>query len=298
MKSLIIGISLFAITICQGNLVTTIHPDSIFVGMPCYLKITAELGSTQYPRFPEITSQQDKMKVENIEYFNNTVTYTFTFWEVGEAIIPSIPVQIMENNNEFEIIDTDEIKISIYSGLNSTSNDIRDIKQMRNINFIKENNLIIFSTLILLSVIVLVYFWKKRRIQINKADKWIPPPEKPYTAAINSIKSLDYPHPVNSENVERFYLELSSLIRKYIGAEFYFKATEMTTNEVCNYINSRQLFNLDILQNFQSILVKSDLFKYAGFIPENGAFSEDSQICINLIKEIHSSKISTTNNNP
>lgn len=277
----------------QGQLIISIQPDSIFIGLPVELKIAANLKETYYPRFPNLLSEHDNMKIENIDLTENEVSYTLTFWEVGEILIPSIPVQIMQNNIEMEIIETDEIKINILSIINSRSNDIKEIKRLRDIEFTNLRVRILFIGLIVFSFTILFYLMRKRKLKIIKAEKWVPQPEKPHIYAINKLENLNPPYPKTSISVEDYYIEISAILRKYIGSKYYFKATEMTTIEICDYFIGIELFDNNLSMKIESILSKADMSKYARFIPENNEFSADSIKCINLIREIESAQIKT-----
>ena len=46
----------------QGQLIISIQPDSIFIGLPVELNIVANLEETYYPRFSDLLSENDNMK--------------------------------------------------------------------------------------------------------------------------------------------------------------------------------------------------------------------------------------------
>ena len=275
----------------QGHFIISIQPDSIFIGLPVELNIAANLEETYYPRFSDLLSESDNMKIEKIDLTGNEVSYTLTFWELGKIIIPSIPVQIMQNNIEMDIIGTDEITINILSILNSRSKDIKEIKRLRDIEFTNLRLRILFLGLIIFSFAILFYLMRKRKLKIFKVEKWVPPPKKPYIYAINKLKKLIPPYPITSISVENYYIKISSILRNYLGSEYYFKATEMTTSEIYDYFIDIEIFDNNLSLKIESILSKADMSKYAQFIPEKTEFSADSIKCINLIREIESTRI-------
>ena len=77
------------------------------------------------------------------------------------------------------------------------------------------------------------------------------------------------------------------IFRKYLAEEFYFKALEMTTNEILNFFKNKNLFLGVLTDDITELLNRADLSKYAMQVPDKDYFISDKEKAIYLVKTIH-----------
>ena len=108
-----------------------IIPDTAFVGSLIELQVSVEnLQSTEVPVFNEIEGSKEEFTVVDKVLTPSSISYFLQFWKVGLIIIPSISVDI-NNNNDVIRIQTSKISVNILSNISTSSNEIRSIKPMK-----------------------------------------------------------------------------------------------------------------------------------------------------------------------
>ena len=147
----------------NNKVITLIDSNNILIGQPIQLNIQANLDTLHFARYPDLKNIDNKINVENVQLSENDVTYTIKIWDVGKIEIPSIPVEIIYNNQLIEIIKTKELIISEESLINKNTENIKNIKSFRKINL--SNHLIsyFFILIILLSGFIILYLYKNNK---------------------------------------------------------------------------------------------------------------------------------------
>lgn len=284
---LFLSFILFSISFSQISMNYFIRQDSIYIGDIVNFVIELKISSGQVPVFPEINSNSDIMTVHGKRIGENFVEYDLSFWETGMAIIPTIPIQVMENNQLKLSLETDSLHIEIFSLIDSQEESIRGLKGMKNIEMIStlEKGLIVLC--IILGTLIAVYFWRKRELKNTLKRKKYKFVEPIHLRIQKSLENLEIPFPINWENAESYYLKLTYLFREYLGEEFYFRALEMTTKEIIEFIQHKNIINDEICIELEELLNRADLSKYAKQIPEKEFFISDKNKAIKLIKLFH-----------
>jgi hypothetical protein len=283
----ILSLLLLSISFSQISMNYFIRQDSVYIGDIVNYVIELKTSSNQVPIFPEINSESDMMSVHGKRIGNNFVEYDISFWETGIATIPMIPIQIMENNQLKLTLETDSLQVQIFSLLNAEEMSIRGLKGMKNIEMISpfEKGLIIFC--IILGVLIAIYIWRKRERKNKLKRKKYKFVEPIHIRIQKSLENLEIPFPINWENAEKYYLNLTYLFREYLGEKFYFRALEMTTKEIIEFIQNKNIIEYDICIELEELLNRADLSKYAKQIPEKDFFISDKNKAIKLVKLFH-----------
>ena len=129
------------------------------------------------------------------------------------------------------------------------------------------------------------YYFKKEK---KKNKKIVSPLE----AALNDFTLLDKKDLVTQEKIKEYYIELSEIVRSYIGKDVAIPTLEVTTDELISLLeihNKSKKIGIEkerikILHNF---LRNADLVKFAKAKPEEEQIQEDRTTAENLINEIH-----------
>lgn len=119
----------------------------------------------------------------------------------------------------------------------------------------------VIVTLVLLLVAgVLLWAWRRRAAIVAV--------EAAHDVALARLRNLRAQPRQNHDDVDAFYVELSSLVRDYVEARFGLHAPELTTEEfLIAARDADQLAPLD-REFLGDLLTESDQVKFAGFVPE------------------------------
>lgn len=125
----------------------------------------------------------------------------------------------------------------------------------------------------------------KRFLSKPRTILQMPPPEPPHEIALRALRALKNKGWIESENVEPFYVELSSIVRRYIEDRFGIRAPERTTEEfIREAAQSRDLSSAqqELVRGF---LEQSDLVKFARFRPGRADMVAAFEAAERLIRE-------------
>jgi hypothetical protein len=92
-----------------------------------------------------------------------------------------------------------------------------------------------------------------------------PPPLKPHETALNALRDLLAKGWIESENAEPFYIELSSIIRRYLEDRFGLRAPERTTEEFIREATTSRFLSSDHQILTSEFLEQCDLVKFARY---------------------------------
>jgi hypothetical protein len=125
--------------------------------------------------------------------------------------------------------------------------------------------------------IVLFSVFRRRSAMIPEGVEEKPP----WDVAIAALEALERREITSPEDVNRFYTELSYILRRYYEGRFLFPAVEHTTSEIL-----KELRGMDevkpYLPHTANFLMKSDMVKFAKYVPE----LVNSEVEIGAIREI------------
>ncbi len=269
----------------QIQLESTVEPDTITVGDHVRLTVTADVAAGKAVNFPELVSQSEEMTIINRILTENSVTYILAFWEIGALEIPGIPVEILENGQISATLVTDPVPVTVTSVLDVNAQDIRHIKGLHAVK-INQSQTLFLLVLLAVSVALTILFFRKRQRKIERAQRWTKPADPPHIHAARQLEALKKPALLTPETAESFYLELSSIFRQYLENEFFFRAMEMTTTELEDFLKTVTRDDT-IGSDTMNLLQRSDLSKFARHIPGYEAMDQDVVLTQSLIDRYH-----------
>ena len=235
--------------------------DTVRVGEPVTLRLEMELPAGSVPHFSELTVTNPVTSLIQTRLEPMAVEYVFTFWELGLATLPGIPVKIVAPDGTELLMQTDSLSILVASVLTGQEQDIREIKGMVPIILTSARSIWfrIGLVVVLLGVVILV--WRSRSLRgLVRAvkDKKL----QPDAVAMRALGKLSlgryYP-----AHADESYLELSRLLRRYLEQRFLFRALEMTTSEIKGLLPG-ELDDPGTAALIGQVLEQSDLAKFAG----------------------------------
>jgi len=260
-----------------------IIPDTAFVGSLIELQVSVEnLQSTEIPVFNEIEGSKEEFTVVDKVLTPSSISYFLQFWKVGLIIIPSISVDIKNNNNDVIRIQTSKISVNILSNISTSSNEIRSIKPMKELKLNSTLKLGLLIVLIIAGLVAGGYLWNSKTNLNDLNDLKGSFKISALNESIKKIEDLPLPSKINSETAENYYLKLSEICRLFFNEIFYIKATEMTSRELAEHFAFIGIES-ELVNSWNKVSQMADKAKYANYIPPIDQFNADKEGYIKLI---------------
>ena len=244
--------------------VTVEHDDELQVEMP---GLGENLGGFEIRDYEVMDPRTSRGRI------TRSVRYTISTFLTGEFVIPPLAVTYFtEQDSSGKTLNTEKIKIIVESVKPSEAGDIRDIKPPLEIPADPWLTLRWIVLGVLVCGIVLGAVWTYRR---KKAGKGLLPDREeptrpPHEVALEGLDRLRDAGPVR--DVMAYYIDISEIIRQYIGGRYFLVAMEMTTSDVLEGLHEEDIPE-DHYRMFEDFLQRCDLVKFAKAIPsetENG----------------------------
>ena len=114
----------------------------------------------------------------------------------------------------------------------------------------------------------------------------IKPKEPSHIAALNKIERIKNDDTWRkNDNLKEFYTRLTDALREYMHDRFGFNASEMTTNEILDYLHC--IDSKENIAELKEILETADLVKFAKMSP---ATNENDRNMLNAIEYVNVTK--------
>lgn len=194
-------------------------------------------------------------------------SYTLTTFDSGFIVIPSLTLLYEKDGASGLIgIRSDSIVISVASVPVDTTQDIKDIKNIKDVPFSIWNYLpYILGVLILSGFAYLVFYLikKKKGKKETKPELRIPP----HIWAFEELKRLDSEKLWQQGRVKDYHIRLTEILRTYIERQMNIPALEMVSSEIIQAISAKNDIPTDLVEKIKNLLEISDLVKFAKYLP-------------------------------
>ena len=164
--------------------------------------------------------------------------------------------------------ETTETFLEVRSVINEgeTTEDIRDIK-LPVIIPVSYRKLMVWSiiifTLIIITAAGFLFYFKYRRFIIPQ-----PPPLPPYVIALRELKKIRDMDLATEENIKKYYIGVSGIIRHYIEQRFSLHAPEQTTEEFLSALTAFTVLDRPQKTLLRDFLKHCDMVKFARYGPD------------------------------
>ena len=264
-----------------------IKPDTVYLGSLVEIKVSVENNkNNELPVFYDLEENIEVFTVVNKSLTPISISYFVQFWRVGEIIIPSIPVDIKQNNHVISQIETNKITLNILSNISSTSNEMRSIKPIKELNLISPFKNFLLLLFFFAGIVGAGYLWKTKTRQSKSKYSTGSFKISALKESVKEIEDLPLPETINSESTEKYYLKLSEICRLFFKEVFYIKATEMTSGEVAEHFTLIGI-EPELVNSWNDVCQIADMAKYASHIPPIDQFTEDKKDYIKLITSFY-----------
>lgn len=228
----------------------------------------------------------DKKIYKSKKFLNNKIKQKYIFQliplKIGKLTIEELKINCINKSSQENLsltIPKVEIEVKPYPKPKGKKFD-GEIVDIKGQIWVKNYLLLIILLIILLGVLIyVIYQYKIKPIQQQNfvLEQQIDIKE----VALKKLDELWNKNYVENGLVKEFYLELTEIVRWYIGEKYNVNALEFTTEELFSALKKKvdKKYNLEL----KSFLDTADLAKFAKYIPEKEEILKDFELAKKLI---------------
>ncbi len=238
---------------------TIIHDSSITLTPP---PIGANLGAFDVKDYQ--TDESTKLKDGRIKIESRFVLTTFT---TGDYIIPPIPVKftLPDSTTKYLISEPTPIKVKSLLAESADSTNIRDIKGPIEFKTSKAIYYYLGGLAVVILAIAGYFYWRaKKRGMLSGEPIDL---RKPWEIAYEELALLKVKNYLSEGNFKQFYVELTEIVRAYLGRIYGIPVLDMTTEEFLDCIAEGDITE-ELFNRLKEFLNFADLVKFAKLVPE------------------------------
>ena len=191
--------------------------------------------------------------------------YTLTIFETGDQIVPAPKVHYRIPGEDLQEATGNEVLVGVQSLLarEPKAADIRDIKPPEEVPFDWRPYGMVGAGVVALAAVLAALFYLLNRPR----RQYVVPPRPPHEVALAALNRLRTRHLTEEGQFDRFYVELSAIIRRYLEDRFELRAPEMTTEEFLSVAARDARLNPTHRRLLAAFLSEADLVKFARHLP-------------------------------
>jgi hypothetical protein len=240
---------------------------------PLDYKLTAPAKTPQIGRW-DLKDLKISQEIKDKLYSN--LNYTLTAFTTGEIVVPELTFQFTDANNAQFSITTQSAAVTVDSvlGLAKGTPGLRDIKPPLYLNI--PISVYLFWLLIVTAVLTGAWLWyqnyRKRLPQLPAGP--VIPQVPPFQTAKEELEKLKNSNLIKDGMVKEFYIALTDIIRKYLGAVYSIDTMDKTTTEIYQQLRSQEQ-DKKALFLIRDFFDECDFVKFAKYRPEEKIIRED-----------------------
>jgi hypothetical protein len=255
----------------------SVDRETILVGDPVELTVTAYYPTNGVLKLPEIGSEKDivllKRDWENIPredgLIQSETRYLITSFRLGTHTVSTNAIACAVNDQIF-MADFPPVVLNVESSLPAdASSELADIKPVQKL----PGRIPRWIWVLLGSAAVAFFFglvtsklWKNRAVLIPST-----PPVPPHVVALNALESLIKKGLLEKDECKPFYTELSLILRTYLEGRFNLNAPDETTEEIVEEMSRSPELSGTQRNILQEFMRQADMVKFARGHPDRPA---------------------------
>jgi hypothetical protein len=275
----------------SSPLSVSLSTNVVRVGDVFRMTLTAEHPQTDTLSVPELTqgkhlivrNRQEKKQPLAGDRVKTTLKYDLTSFAIGDHTVSTGIVQFVHSDGTVTDIPFPMAKFVVQSTLADANTPWRDIKGLADWPGAFPRwltGVLLISVLAAIAALVVHRFLTKPRTILQ-----YPPPLAPHVVALNALRDLLAKGWIESENSEPFYIELSSIVRRYLENRFGLRAPERTTEEFIRETVTSRLLSSDHQMLTSEFLEQCDLVKFAKHRPKRVDMQNGYNAAERLVRE-------------
>ncbi len=242
--------------------------------------IGANLGSfdvKDYSAEEEQTLPDGTNKIET--------TFELTTFTTGDYIIPPIPVEFMTPDSAKKILLSEPVPIKVKSLL-AESADTADIREIKGpIEFESVWPWWYYALAGVLLVVIAYFIYSFYRKKEEKPKQMPLDTRDPWEIAFEKLAYLREKNYIKANEYKAFYIELTEIVRDYLGRMYHIPVLDMTTFEFLTTIRQQDI-DEPMFSRLKKFLEYADLVKFAKLIPEEGKMQRDFEEAREMVGDI------------
>jgi|APTNR8051073442_1049403.scaffolds.fasta_scaffold00090_40 hypothetical protein len=203
---------------------------------------------------------------DRLDHTTSVARWSLRSYELGEHVVWSGQVAVVDGQGIRTERALPVLSVQVQSILPEAGEQLRKAKDLAHwprppmTKFMLALGLI---GLLALLLGLLVRWWLGRRIRMEAPPPAIPAHEK----ALAALAALEQRTDFGRADAELFFVEVSSIVRRYVEDRFQLRAPEQTTEEFIRTTSTSSLLSNDHKRLMEDFLVESDLVKFARHRP-------------------------------
>jgi hypothetical protein len=252
----------------------TVDRESILVGDPVELIVTAYYPTNGTLELPEIGRQEDVVLLERDwkdvpredGLSQSESRYTITSFRIGEHLVSTGMIACAMDEQTFST-NFPAVTLNVETSLTKdSSSEIADIKSIHKLPG-RIPPWLWISFLIALTAFLVGWItsklWKHRERIIPGA-----PPIPPYVIAFRALEALKKRGLLEKDECKPFYIELSIILRSYLEGRFNLNAPDETTEEIVEEMSRSPELDGSHRNILQEFMRQADMVKFAKGHPD------------------------------
>lgn len=161
---------------------------------------------------------------------------------------------------------TDENAVGQGSQDTAETEELRDIKNLMDYEFVKKSNAAAMAALAAAALIAAFLWLRARGKKTEEIKEDAPPPVPPEVTAMAALGDLDASGLIESGRFKEYYMRLSHILRVYLGGALNFNCVDLYFDEAAAKLSAFGVARKNIA-SFEAISNECDLVKFAKFKP-------------------------------
>ncbi|MFQ5665534.1 MAG: BatD family protein [Candidatus Binatia bacterium] len=221
--------------------------------------LSGTLGDFTISDFGELPTRKEKGRIIMTRW------YTLTTFTTGDLLIPAPTVQYRTAGTDLHEAQGNDVLIGVTSVLAQArnANDIRDVKPPEEVPFDWRPYGTAAGALILAGLLGMGFFYLLNRPRRQR----VLPSRPAHEVALAALNRLRARHLIDAGQFEAYYVELSTIVRRYLEERFRVRAPEMTTEEFLTAVAHDGRLLAAHRRLLAEFLVQADLVKFARHQP-------------------------------
>ncbi len=260
----------------QPTVISTVDKTSILIGEQIQLNIKIAFDKSAFninelllpdslPHFEIISKSKIDSSAQN-NLTNLKQNITITSFDSGRWQLPAFEISFSPSAKGKIIKQfTDTIGITVGYAISDSSNQLRDIKPIIEVQVVDYFWYYVTGGILLISILafLLVRYFKKRK---KKPLPIFNTTQSAYEEAMQKLKALQQYNLHNGEELKKYHSELSTILKTYLSRKQNSNLLNKTTADLLINLKDANLNN-EKLAEAATALRCSDAVKYAKFIP-------------------------------
>lgn len=269
---------------------TEIDTTQIRIGEQFQYKITVDrLNNVSFPELQNL-GQLEVIASKKIDTTQSSLIkkYVLTGFDSGSFYIPKQQLFIQD-----KAYFTDSLLVNVSNvAVDTLKQKLFGIKTIAEEPMVFDDFKPYFNWVYLVIGIILlllsIYLFLKKRNRIAEKEKEV---IAPYQEAIQKFTQLDEKELWQNNQIKEYYVELTEIIRTYLGREVNVHTLEATTDEMIQLITTQNKsknigISKESIQQLESFLKHADFVKFAKLRPAEGEIMNDRNIASSLIEKV------------